>query len=81
VNKDFVSKDIQLCSSLGLYDIDGHSFVVRCQNLPKYQCNILHSEVCKIARNFGATFPIFLRNFCHKFSATFDFLSTTFCVD
>jgi len=32
----------------------------------------------KTARNFSATFPIFLRNFCHIFSATFGFFERNF---
>jgi len=38
--------------------------------VPKDQSNILHPKMCKIVRNFGATFANFWRNFCHKLSAT-----------
>jgi len=48
------------------------------QAASKVLTNILHPKMCKIARNFGATFPNFLRSFCHKFNATFGFLSATF---
>jgi len=35
----------------------------------------------QIACNFSATFPNFLHNFCHKFSATFGYFSATFWGD
>ena len=34
--------------------------------------------MCKIALNFNATFPNFLRNICHNFSATFRFFERNF---
>jgi len=46
--------------------------------LIKVLTNILHQKICKFARSFGATFPIFLRNFCHIFRATFGFFERNF---
>jgi len=73
------------CSSLRLYNIDERCFVVRSQNLPKYQRTkviiILHPKMCKIARNFGATFPIFCATSARDLAQLLDFLSATFWGD
>lgn len=46
--------------------------------LNKVLTNILHGKMCKIACNFWE----FLRNFCHKFHATFGFFERNFlCVN
>jgi len=51
--KTLFSKISNFCTSLDLYyNIDRRGFVVRCQNLPKYQSNILHPKMSQIARNF-----------------------------
>jgi len=42
--------------------------------VPKGQINILHPKMSQIARKFSN----FLRNFCHKFSATFGFFECNF---
>ena len=51
------------CTSLSQYNNDGRCCVVRCQNLLKYQRTkvifYIRPKMCKIARNFGATYPIF----------------------
>ena len=72
------NKPTDQLSQLGLYNIDGRCSVVRCETLSKYQRNILHPKMYKIARNFSATFPNFLRNFCHKVSTTFGFFERNF---
>jgi len=46
--------------------------------LSKVMTNILHQKIFKFARSFGATFPIFSRNFCHIFRATFGFFERNF---
>jgi len=46
--------------------------------VPKGQSNILHPKMSQLAPNFSATFPNFLRNCCHKLSATFEFFERNF---
>jgi len=47
----------------------------------KVLTNILHQKICKFVRSFGATFLIFLRNFCHIFRTTFGFFERNFLGD
>ena len=73
---DFVSKDIQLLHFIWPVQYWWTLFccsLSKFAKVPKDQSNILHQKMCKIARNFIATFPIFWYNFCHKFSAIFGF--------
>jgi len=72
--KTLFPKISNFCSSLGLHNIDERCFVVNCQNLPKSRTNVLHPKMCKIACSFSD----FLRNFCHKFNATFGFFECNF---
>jgi len=79
--KTFFPSISKFCTSLGVYNIDGSCFVVRCQNLPKYQrnkSNILRPKTCGNCAQLQHNFFEFLRNFCYKFSATFGFFESNF---